>query len=194
MMVSEVVKRVRPIELRYYLLAAHYRSMIEYSEEALAEAATAYSRIEGFVLRATEVTGGVEPARGIPCADFVAAMDNDLSVPAALAALHEVIGEGNKLLADGDSPALRGVLASVRAMLGVLGVDPLAATWAESAGEESYKQALDVLVRGLLEQRQDARDNKDFTTADRVRDQLVAAGVDIEDTAQGPRWSVGGKN
>ncbi|MBC7593775.1 MAG: cysteine--tRNA ligase [Kineosporiaceae bacterium] len=194
MMVSEVVKRVRPIELRYYLLAAHYRSIVEYSEEALTEAATAYSRIEGFVLRATEVTGELDASLGIPCADFIAAMDNDLAVPAALAALQEVMSEGNKLLADGDSLALRGTLASVRVMLGVLGVDPLDPTWADSAGEESYKAALDVLVHGLLDQRQEARTSKDFTTADRVRDQLVAAGVDIEDTAQGPRWSVGGKN
>ncbi|MGZ5402033.1 MAG: cysteine--tRNA ligase [Aeromicrobium sp.] len=194
MMVSEVVKRVRPIELRYYLLAAHYRSIIEFSEEALAEAATAYSRIEGFVLRAAEVTGETDASRGIACADFVAAMNNDLAVPAALAALHEVMSDGNKLLADGDSSALRGTLASVRTMLGVLGIDPLASTWAESSSEDAYREALDVLVRGLLEHRQEARIAKDFTTADRVRDQLVAAGVDIEDTAQGPRWSVGGKN
>jgi cysteinyl-tRNA synthetase len=79
-------------------------------------------------------------------------------------------------------------------MLGVLGVDPLASTWAEPSSEDAYREALDVLVRGLLEHRQEARIAKDFTTADRVRDQLVAAGVDIEDTAQGPRWSVGGKN
>ncbi|MGZ8758767.1 MAG: DALR domain-containing protein, partial [Aeromicrobium sp.] len=130
----------------------------------------------------------------IACADFVAAMNNDLAVPAALAALHEVMSDGNKLLADGDSSALRGTLASVRTMLGVLGIDPLASTWAESSSEDAYREALDVLVRGLLEHRQEARIAKDFTTADRVRDQLVAAGVDIEDTAQGPRWSVGGKN
>ena len=194
MMVSEVVKRVRPIELRYYLLAAHYRSIIEYSEASLEEAAVAFSRIEGFVLRATEVTGELDSSAGIPCANFVAAMDNDLAVPAALAAIHDVMAEGNKLLADGDSPALRGTLASVRAMLAILGVDPLDPTWSDTGAESSYKEALDVLIQGLLTQRQEARADKDFTTADRVRDQLVAAGVDIEDTAQGPRWSVGGKN
>ncbi|MDQ3157535.1 MAG: cysteine--tRNA ligase [Actinomycetota bacterium] len=192
MMVSEVVKRVRPIELRYYLLAAHYRSIIEYSEEALVEAATAFQRIEGYVQRATEITGGAEPGEVPP--GFAAAMDDDLAVPAALAQIQGVITDGNKLLSAGDSPELRDNLAAVRAMLGVLGVDPLASTWAAAAGEESYIQALDVLVQGLLKQRQEARATKDFTTADRVRDQLVAAGVDIEDTAQGPRWSVGGKN
>jgi len=192
MMVSEVVKRVRPIELRYYLLAAHYRSIIEYSEEALEEAATAFQRIEGYVQRATEVTGGAKPGDVAP--GFAAAMDDDLAVPAALAQIQGVITDGNKLLSAGDSPELLANLATVRAMLGVLGVDPLAATWTESGGGQPCKEALDLLVRGLLEQRQEARTTKDFTTADRVRDQLVAAGVDIEDTAQGPRWSVGGKN
>ncbi len=194
MMVSEVVKRVRPIELRYYLLAAHYRSIIEYSEEALHEAAVAFQRIEGFVLRATEITGITDVSLGIPCADFVEAMNDDLSVPAALAALQGVITEGNKQLAGGDSPELRGNLSSVRVMLGILGVDPLDPVWTDNEAEGSYKEALDVLIQGLLVQRQEARETKDFTTADRVRDQLVAAGVDIEDTAQGPRWSVGGKN
>lgn len=194
MMVSEVVKRVRPIELRYYLVSSHYRSIVEYSEQALLEAATAFTRIEGFVQRAAEITGQSDASLGIACADFVAAMDDDLSVPAALAALQEVVGEGNKLLAAGDSAALRGTLGSVRVMLGVLGIDPLDPGWAESAVEDSYKEALDVLVHGLLDHRQVSRANKDFAAADRVRDQLAAAGIDIEDTAQGPRWSVGGKN
>lgn len=197
MLVSEVTKRVRPIELRYYLVAAHYRSMIEFSEEALAEAGTAFRRIEGFVQRATEVTGGVSVADGIPCADFVAAMNDDLSVPAALAALHEVIGEGNKLLAADDPAALRGALASVRAMLNVLGLDPLGTTWTGAAGAQpsnvqAYKSALDELVVALVQQRQRARADKDFATADAVRDQLAAAGVEVEDTPQGPRWTVGG--
>ncbi|MGH3423857.1 MAG: cysteine--tRNA ligase, partial [Nocardioidaceae bacterium] len=192
MLVSEVVKRVRPVELRYYLVAAHYRSILEYSEEALAEAATAFGRIEGFVRRASEVTGGVDPTAGIPCAEFVAAMDDDLSVPAALAALQGVIRDGNKLLADGDSPALRGNLASVRRMLGVLGLDPLSATWGtatEDGGAEHT--ALDTLVRALVGQRERARADKDFAAADAVRDRLRAAGIEVEDTPSGPRWSVG---
>lgn len=189
LMVSEVVKRVRPIALRYYLAASHYRSTVEFSEEALAEAATAFERIEGFVTRATEVTGGVEP--GDVTSAFAAAMDDDLSTPAALAELQAVIGEGNKLLADGDSEALRSNLASVRAMLDVLGLDPLAAPWNESSGGGS-DAALATLVETLISQRQQARADKDFATADRVRDQLAAAGIEVEDTAQGARWQVKG--
>ena len=187
LMVSEVVKRVPPIALRYYLLAAHYRSIIEFSEESLAEAAVAWDRIEGFVRRAVEVVGPVEPS--IPCADFVHAMDDDLSIPAALAALQGVIAEGHKSLADGNSEVARGAVESVRAMLAVLGLDPLAEPWA-SRGSSRADEALGSLVEGLLEQRQAARAAKDFAAADVVRDQLAAAGIEIEDTPQGPRWSV----
>jgi cysteinyl-tRNA synthetase len=187
LMVSEVVKRVRPNALRYYLAAAHYRSIIEFSEEALAEAAVAWERIEGFVRRAVETVGPVEP--GMACAEFVAAMDDDLSTPAALAAMQAVIAEGHKALAAGDENTLRGAVASVRAMLAVFGLDPLAEPWAGS-GDSGNEAALAALVDALIEQRQEARAAKDFATADRVRDQLAAAGVEIEDTPQGPRWSV----
>lgn len=186
LMVSEVVKRVPAIALRYYLAASHYRSPVEFSEESLAEAATAFDRIAGFVRRATEVVGEVDVAAGIPCAEFVAAMDDDISTPAAVAAIQAVISEGNKLLADGPSDALRGDLASVRAMLDVLGLDPLAANWTATAAGGS--DTLDALVAALLASREGARAAKDFATADRVRDQLAAAGIEIEDTPDGPRW------
>lgn len=188
LMVSEVVKRVPAPALRYYLAAAHYRSIIEFSEEALSEAATAYERIEGFVRRAAELAGPVEP--GDVTLTFAAAMDDDLSVPAALAEVHRVVAEGNRMVTENDVEGLRLALASVRAMLDVLGVDPLSPHWAGSAGGDHTHEALGTLVEALLEQRQEARASKDFATADRVRDQLAAAGVEIEDTAQGPRWKV----
>ncbi|MGH3384138.1 MAG: cysteine--tRNA ligase [Nocardioidaceae bacterium] len=192
LLIPVVTERVRPVELRYYLVAPHYRSHVEFSFEALDEAAASFRRIEGYVVRATEVTGGVDADGGMPCADFVQAMDDDLATPAAVAAIHDCVREGNKLLADGDSPALRGNLASVRRMLGILRLDPLSAVWATaSAGDDgALRRATDVLVRSLLEQRQQARADRDFATADRVRDQLRAAGIDVEDTASGPRWTI----
>ncbi|RYY49022.1 MAG: cysteine--tRNA ligase [Actinomycetales bacterium] len=195
LMVSEVVKRVPAIALRYYLVAAHYRSIIEFTEESLAEAAVAFERIEGFVRRADEAVraagGDVEP--GEVGDAFAAAMDDDLGVPAALAVLQAGVTQGNTLLASAaDSPELRTVLATVRAQLDVLGLDPLGEHWtsAQGAGSGAAEGALAPLVDALLEQRQEARAAKDFATADRVRDQLAAAGIEIEDTAQGPRWSV----
>ncbi|MCW2800831.1 MAG: cysteine--tRNA ligase [Aeromicrobium sp.] len=190
LMVSEVVKRVRPIDLRYYLAASHYRSIVEFSEESLAEAATAFARIEGFVRRAAELVGAGELGE-VPEA-FAAAMDDDLSVPAALAVLQAKVSEGNTLLAGGDTAVLSATLAEVRTMLDVLGLDPLSPTWDRGGDDAAYAQVIDSLVVGLLEQRQEARATKDFAAADRVRDQLTAAGIEIEDTPQGARWSVKG--
>ncbi len=189
LLVSEVIKRVRPIELRYYLIAPHYRSIIEFAEESLAEAATAFERMEGYVVRATELTGGVEPADNVS-PDFAAAMDDDLAVPAALAALQGVIRDGNKLLADGDSEALRANLAAVRQMLGVLGLDPLDPGWVAGTRAAAPGGVIDSLVAALLQQREDARARKDFAAADAIRDELRDAGVEVEDTPQGPRWTV----
>ncbi|MEJ7629278.1 MAG: cysteine--tRNA ligase [Nocardioidaceae bacterium] len=190
LLVSEVVKQVRPIDLRYYLVAPHYRSVIEFSFESLRAAATAFQRIEGFVLRATEITGDY-PSAPVVCAEFSDAMDDDLSVPAALAALQGVIREGNKLLAAGDSAALRGNLAAVRRMLDLLGLDPLSSAWQRrGVGSSDLGRSLDVLVRSLVDERQQARADKDFATADRVRDQLRTAGIEVEDTATGPRWTL----
>ncbi len=116
-------------------------------------------------------------------------MDDDLGTPAAVAAVHDVVREGNKLLLGGDTPALRGNAASVRAMLGVLGLDPADEHWS-TGGTNDLTPVVDALVKGLLEQRAEARANKDFATADAIRDQIKAAGVMIEDTPSGPKWSV----
>ena len=194
MLVSEVAKRVRPIELRYYLVAAHYRSVVEFSWEALDEAATAFQRIEGFVRRAEEVTGGTDARDGVLCAEFAAAMDDDLAVPAALAAVQAVIRDGNKLLPEGPSEALRGAAQSVRAMLGVLGLDPLSQPWSGSTSSGAdLRQVVDRLVAVALAERTEARSRKDFAAADRVRDALAAAGVVVEDTPAGPRWELKGR-
>jgi cysteinyl-tRNA synthetase len=192
LLVPEVLKHVRGIELRYYMVAAHYRSTVEFSFEALADAASAFRRIEGFLDRAASVLGE-QPDGGVPCAAFLEAMDDDLGTPAAVAAIHDAVREGNKLLADGGSDALRGSAASVRAMLGVLGLDPADPAWGgSSGGDEKLTQAIDVLVAGLLEQRARARETKDWATADAIREQILAAGIEVEDTPDGPRWTIDG--
>ena len=195
MLVSEVVKRVRPIDLRYYLGASHYRSVVEFSFEALEEAAAAFGRIEGFVRRAAEVLGETVPgaADGMLCAEFTEAMDDDLSVPAALAALQGVVREGNKVLAEGDAvdtTELRDSWTSVRAMLDVLGLDPFSPTWSGSGVTTDLHGVVDRLVEVALQERAEARTRKDWAAADRVRDALAAAGVLVEDTPTGPRWTL----
>jgi cysteinyl-tRNA synthetase len=190
LLIPAVLERFRGIELRYYMVAAHYRSTVEFGFDALGEAAVAFRRIEAYVDRAAEALGEL-PEPGIACADFETAMDDDLGTPAAIAALHEVVREGNKLLAGGASPALRGNLASVRAMLGVLGLDPADPAWGGPARTDDRLSAVvDALVSDLLDQRAEARRDKDFATADAIRDRLKEAGVEITDTPDGQKWSL----
>jgi cysteinyl-tRNA synthetase len=180
---------LRPVELRYYLGTPHYRSRIDYSDDALREAAVAYRRIEGFVRRAAEVVGPGRPKDVPP--EFAAAMNDDLNTSAALAVVHDTIREGNTALAASDETGVRGALTAVRAMLGVLGLDPLDRAWGEGEPGGDLKPVVDSLVALALEQRSQARARKDWAAADSVRDQLKHAGVQVEDTPTGPRWTVG---
>ena len=226
LLVDVIVTQVRPVELRYYLGQAHYRSGIEYSPDALAEAGAAYRRIEGFITRAAEVADPTFPdvavvgaaiagedgagadghdvevtgpgdlaaadpatAAGLPAA-FCAALDDDLGVPLALAAVHDAVRDGNNALAAGDLTRVTIRLAEVRAMLDVLGLDPLAEPWASRGPEDDLQQVVSALVSVALVQRQAARERGDYATADTIRDDLHAAGVVIEDTPNGPRWEL----
>jgi len=193
LLVPEVLKKVRGIELRYYMVAAHYRSHVEFSFEALEESAVGFRRIEGFLRRAGEVLGEI-PDGGLLCTEFIEAMEDDLGTPAAVAAIHDVVREGNRLLPEGDSAGLRGNAASVRAMLAILGLDPEDPHWSGESSDSTQRltSAVDVLVSALLDQRQTARAAKDFAAADQIRDQIAAAGIEIEDTPQGARWKLTG--
>ncbi len=183
--IDEVLTQVRPQALRYYLLAAHYRSAIEYGPEPLAEAATAYERLEGFVLR-TAPDGPADQPAGYEddplWAAFSTAMDDDLSTPRAVGVVHEAVTAGHRAA----DPAAHHRL--VRAMLIVLGLDPV--TQWPSAGGGDLRPVIDVLVAGALERRAAARKDKDFATADAIRDELAAAGVQVEDTPAGQRWEL----
>ncbi|MEI7054668.1 cysteine--tRNA ligase [Nocardioides sp. CCNWLW239] len=183
LVIPEVLKKVRGIELRYYLVAAHYRSHVEFSFSALDEAASAFQRIESFLERAdSSETGAVPDA-------FREAMDDDLGTPGAVAVLHDTVREGNRRLSAGDSAAAEA--AAVRGMLDVLGLDPDDPAWGPASGDdEKLTGALDVLVRGVLDERAQARAAKDWARADALRDRLKEAGIEIEDTPEGPKWSV----
>jgi cysteinyl-tRNA synthetase len=192
LVVTEVAKRVRPIELRWYLASAHYRSNLEFSDSALQESAVAYQRIENFVERAAAIVGNVELSASAINSDFATAMNEDLNVPAALAVLHEVVGEGNTLLAKkADAASLIGCLTSVRQMLDVLGVDPLSPTWADdSKNAQQLESALDYFVQQSIAVRNAAKENKNFEAADAIRDSLRNAGITLEDTSDGVRWNL----
>ncbi|WP_199422779.1 cysteine--tRNA ligase [Actinotalea solisilvae] len=191
LLVEALLAQTDAAVLRYALTAVHYRSMLEWTAETVPDAEATWARLEGFVRRATEVVGAVPDdevtSGGLP-ADYVAAMDDDLNVPAALAVVHEHLRRGNTALADGDATAARAALVAVRGMLDPLGLDP--AGWADASSGSRAEHALGALVAAELEARAAARAAKDWATADAVRDRLTAAGIAVEDSPTGARWSL----
>jgi cysteinyl-tRNA synthetase len=180
--VVEILKKVRGIELRWYLGSAHYRSMLEFSFEALTESATAYKRIEAFLSRAASVLG--KPVEILIADEFKQAMNDDLAVPQALAFISESMRIGNSS-AD-DKKIIAKTAGEIRGALSILGCDPQDQAFASS---KSNDLAMDGLIKLALEQREAARVRKDFQAADQIRDQIAALGITVEDTSNGPRWS-----
>ncbi len=190
--VSEVVKEHRPLAVRYYLTAAHYRSTIEYHPGSIEESATAVERIEGFLRRALpDVVTAVPTGDEELPADFREAMDDDLGVSGALAVVHETVRAGNTARDDGDHDDAAAIARTVIAMTDVLGVNPLDPAWAAGdSGASDALASLDALVRERLTARAQARSSRDYDTADAIRDSLASAGIALEDTAAGARWSL----
>ena len=187
LLVDVILTRVRAIELRWYLGSAHYRSMLEYSQAALDESAVAFRRIEHYLNRATEMLGK-EP-EGVVSDSFAAAMNDDLAVPAGLAIISENLRLGNQAITEGDITAVSKNASEIRGALQILGCDPFDLAFAESASTD-LTLVMDGLIKLALQERSTARERKDFAAADAIRDGLLALGITIEDTAQGPRWSI----
>jgi cysteinyl-tRNA synthetase len=199
---AEMLALASPRVVRYYLGQAHYRSVLDYRPTSLTEAAAAVERIDGFIAKARARAGG-DPAYdggGSPRAGragaagvsvpeaFAEAMDEDLNIPQALAVLHETVRRGNSALADGDAEESSAALAEVLAMTAVLGLD--AARTDTPSSDSAAHQALAVLVDAQLEARAAARAAKDWAAADAIRDTLSAAGIAVEDSADGAAWSL----
>ena len=184
--VMEILKKVRGIELRWYLGSAHYRSMLEFSFEALEESAVNFRRVEGFLQRAHEILKSeIEPSISL---QFATAMNNDLAVPQALADISEMVRIGNTAITENDLVALAKSASEVRGALEILGCDPFDPVFAGSNNTKT--ELLDGLISLALEQRTAARARKDFAASDLIRDSLTALGITIEDTPTGSRWTV----
>ena len=200
--------------VRYALGSVQYRSMLEWSDQALVEAQAAYDRVSNFIERAGVALGGQPSREEVPAvsaddlpADFVAAMNDDVNVSGATAAIFTAIRSGNTLLsqladrADSETAKaeVREALLAVRAMLDTLGLDPLAEPWvsagaaggaADGTAESPEHAALEALIAEQLNARAEARKAKDFAKADQSRDALTEAGIAIEDGPQGSTWSL----
>jgi cysteinyl-tRNA synthetase len=186
--IPAVLQRVRPAELRYYLGSAHYRSMLEFSETALQDAARAYTGIEEFLHRVRTRVGAVSPTT--PTEKFAAALDDDLAVPAALAEVHAARADGNRALEAGDYDTALAKAGEIRSMTAILGCDPLDPRWETRDETAAALAAVDVLVAAELRRRDDARRDRDWAGADEIRDRLKDAGIDVTDTADGPQWAL----
>lgn len=187
MQVKELIKQVRGIELRFYLGSAHYRSMLEFSPEALQEAATNFQRIENFLIRAKEIVGDFE---GVISASVKSAFDDDLAVPQVLAQISEALRRGNTAITENEKDAIKAAASEIRGALAILGCDPFDVAF--NSGGKDLSEELDGVIQLALSQRAAARERKDFASSDAIRDGLAALGISIEDTPQGQRWTIKG--
>lgn len=189
---ADVLAEHDPLVVRYALAAAHYRSSLDLTESSWSEAEAALGRIRTFLERGerTAPARWGEAKEGVPT-EFWDAMDDDLGVPRALAVIHESIRAGHALLDSGDVEAARQHVSDVQLMTSILGIDPTSAQWRTSAGG-AEASALDTLVNTMIDQRAQARADKDWAAADRIRDAIAAAGITLEDTPAGTHWSIDG--
>ncbi|WP_087129443.1 cysteine--tRNA ligase [Microbacterium esteraromaticum] len=214
---SDVLDEHDPLVVRYALAAAHYRSSLDLSESSWTEAEAALGRIRSFLERAQHLPEQNDIARAqheaqadargtllsshaadldgaatasIP-GSFADAMDGDLGVPQALAVVHDTVRRGNRAMDDDDAAGAERALNEATAMLDVLGLNPLDPQW-RRADDSTTASALDGLVQTMISQRAQARADKDWAAADRIRDAIAAAGIILEDTSDGTHWSIDG--
>ncbi len=182
----QMLQQARPLVVRYYLGSAHYRSVLDYRPTSLEEARVAIERVEAFLAATLELMVPNPQDRRVP-QEFADALNDDMNIPRALAVLHEQTRAGNAALAAGADASE--CANAVWAMANVLGLTSLMNLDGSGASGAEH-QALDALIHTILEQRASARAEKDWATADRMRDVLAAAGITVKDGAQGSTWSL----
>ena len=185
LLLHDLVQTIPGEVVRWALLSAHYRQPLDWNQALLDQSRKALDRLYGALHRAAAVeANGDEPS-----ADFLAAIEDDINTPGAMATLFALSSEIERAMTAGDTGVVgraKGELIAAGAILGVLQATP--ADWLE--GEVSGD--LRTEVEGLLEQRAAARAGKDWAEADRIRDRLNALNVVVMDGPQGATWRVRG--
>ncbi|MDI9245780.1 cysteine--tRNA ligase [Marinobacter sp. CHS3-4] len=184
--IREIFESYLPEVVRYFLVSSHYRSQVDYSEENLAKAGRVLNRLY-------QALRGIVPAKNVPEGEhdqrFCDAMNDDFNTAGAMAVLHSVANEINQYRRDGnDDEASRSAAVLVRlgGILGLLQQDPEAYFQAGVDGELSADE-----IETMIQARTDARKNKDFAEADRIRDELASKGVILDDSREGTSWRRG---
>lgn len=191
LLVTEVLKQAPAPVLRFALASVHYRSMVEWTQQSLIDAGVAWDRFTGVYRRAVETVGDkvTVPVTTVELPQaFTDALNDDLNVAQGLAVLYDSVKTANTALANNNLPEATQAVLQVRAMLDVLGLDP--AQWAAPDTDSRADSALASLVQGQLDRRAQARADKDWATSDAIRDALAAAGIVVEDSPHGARWSL----
>jgi cysteinyl-tRNA synthetase len=184
---SDLFASADALTVRYYLLSSHYRSVLDYRETALEESGSALQRVHDFLDRADRTLARTKFAErdevSLPEA-FSAELDDDLNLPAALAVLHETVREGNSALDEERLREAHRYRSEAWAMIELLALAP------ERQASGAAQRALSVLVGELIEERQQARAERNFEAADAIRQRLAAAGVVLEDDNSETHWSL----
>src|SRR5262249_54774299 len=171
-----------PRAMRMAVLQAHYRTPVEIGDRELTAAGEAVARLDALVRRAR--TSGVRseaPLDDAAVAEFRAAMDDDFGTPEAMAVVFRLARETNLAIDDDDLDRAASGVATVRELAGALGLEL-------DDGARDTIDAEQAEIDALVEQRNRARDQRDFTEADRIRAELAARGVTLEDTPTGTVW------
>ena len=183
LLVRELLKHAPGEAIRLVLLTAHYRQPLDWTDDVLTEARKKLDRLYG----ALRELGDVAPASDAKAPEaFIAALEDDLNTPMALAELFELARAANKAESQEDKARIKAQLLGAGKLMGLLQQSPEA--WFATASSSSSGGITPAEIEQMLEARVAARKARNFAESDRIRDDLKAKGVLIEDSAQGTRW------